>query len=206
MAHPWPQVFFLGKLLPTPTHLLPFFVPTHLPPSSCWPPPHTAPFALTSIAKAFDIESLSSFWPRVSLSSPELQECEIHRSFKGWELQECPNKRSFNVVVARVRKQEELQGGGKWEFESKLPSPPPYFLHFFGCEEDDNDAIVIFFCLFLLWRRRRQWWMFWDFPIRPYLLQKIKLKIVANKNFVLQNLNENQNFLLQTVLNFYFQE
>jgi hypothetical protein len=29
-----PKAFF-GKLLPTPTRLLPFFLPTHLPPSSC---------------------------------------------------------------------------------------------------------------------------------------------------------------------------
>jgi hypothetical protein len=36
------------------------------------------------------------------LSISNLQEYEIHRSFKGWELQECPNKRSFNMVVARA--------------------------------------------------------------------------------------------------------
>jgi hypothetical protein len=50
------------------------------------------------------------------------------------------------VVVAKARKQEELQSGGsksrkargalmwwqKWELEGKLPSPPPFlFLHFF---------------------------------------------------------------------------
>ncbi len=46
LAHPWPQVFF-GKLLPT---------PTHLPPSSCWLPPHPLPFALTSIAEASEVE------------------------------------------------------------------------------------------------------------------------------------------------------
>jgi hypothetical protein len=63
-----------------------------------------------------------------------------------------------------VPQQEELQCGGsksvnargasrwwqKWEFEGKLPSPPPYFLHFFGCKEDDNNAIIVFFCVFLL--------------------------------------------------------
>jgi hypothetical protein len=48
--------------------------------------------------------------------------------------------------------------------------------------------------------------MDWDFPTKPHLLQQIKLKTTANKNFVLQNLNENQNFLLQTILNSYFQK
>jgi len=44
------------------------------------------------------------------------------------------------------------------------------------------------------------------FPHQANLLQQIKLEAKANKNFVLQNLNENQDFLLQTILNFYFQE
>jgi len=47
---------------------------------------------------------------------------------------------------------------------------------------------------------------FRDFPTRPHLLQQIKSKATTNKNFVVRNLNENQDFLLQTVLNFYFQE
>jgi hypothetical protein len=38
----------------------------------------------------------------------------------------------------------------------------------------------------------------------PHLLQQIKLEVVANKNVVLQNLNENQDFLLQIILNFCF--
>jgi hypothetical protein len=49
-------------------------------------------------------------------------------------------------------------------------------------------------------------WMFWNFPTRPHLLQQIRLEVVANKNFVLQNLNENQIFLLHIVLIFSFQE
>jgi hypothetical protein len=36
--------------------------------------------------------------------------------------------------------------------------------------------------------------------------QTIRLKATTNKNFVLQNLNENQDFLLQIVLNLFFQE
>ncbi len=48
--------YFSGKLLPTPTHLPPCFLPTHLPPSSCWPPPHTPPLALTSITRASDLK------------------------------------------------------------------------------------------------------------------------------------------------------
>jgi hypothetical protein len=48
--------------------------------------------------------------------------------------------------------------------------------------------------------------MDWDFPAMPHLLQQIKSKATSNKNFVLRNLNENQNFLLQTILNFYFQK
>jgi len=39
------------------------------------------------------------------------------------------------------------------------------------------------------------------FPPLPHLLQQIMSKATTNKNFVLQNLNENQNFVLQTILN-----
>ncbi len=71
-AHPWHQVF-LGKLLPTPTHLLPFFLPTHLPPSSCWPPPHH------SFCGHFHRQS---FQPRESLSSSELRERKELQEFR----------------------------------------------------------------------------------------------------------------------------
>jgi hypothetical protein len=47
------------------SYLPAFFLPTHLPPSSCSPSPHPQPpFALTSISKA-------SNQPRESLSSSE---------------------------------------------------------------------------------------------------------------------------------------
>jgi len=49
-----------------------------------------------------------------------------------------------------------------------------------------------------------QLWTFWDFPTKLHPLQQIKLEVVANKNFVLQNLNENKNFLLQTIFIFLF--
>jgi hypothetical protein len=65
--------FFFGKLLPTPTHLPPFFLPTHLPPPSYWPPPHPPPFAFTSIQTASNLERA---WVAKSLSSLELQELQ----------------------------------------------------------------------------------------------------------------------------------
>jgi hypothetical protein len=90
------------------------------------------------------------------LSNSKLQEHEIHRSFKGWELQECPSKRSFNVVAARAQKLEELQGGGRSGSlkVSSLLLLLFYFLYFFCCKEDDKDVTVVFFCLFLLQRKR----------------------------------------------------
>jgi hypothetical protein len=48
--------FFFGKLLATSTHLPPIFLPTHPPPSSCLPPPHSPPYALTSISRASNVE------------------------------------------------------------------------------------------------------------------------------------------------------
>jgi hypothetical protein len=53
--------FFLGKLVPTPTHQPPFFLPNHLPPSSYWPPPHPPPFALTS-NHSYDILGAGMLW------------------------------------------------------------------------------------------------------------------------------------------------
>jgi hypothetical protein len=49
-------------------------------------------------------------------------------------------------------------------------------------------------------------WRFWNFPTKLHLLEQIKLEVTTNKNFVLQNLDENQDFLLQIVLNLCFQE
>ncbi len=101
------------------------------------------------------------------MSNSELQECKIHRSFKGWELQECPSKKSFNVVAAREQKLEELQGGGR-SGSLKVSSLLllSYFLHSFvarkmttmspsssfvsSCykEKDDNNVVIIFIFFF----------------------------------------------------------
>ncbi len=103
LAQPWPQVFF-GKLLPTPTHLLPFFLPTHLPPSSCWPPPHPSPFVLTSITRASDLERA---WVAQSFRNARTTRVSRVGSFKSapakgastWWQQECESKRNFKVVA-----------------------------------------------------------------------------------------------------------
>jgi hypothetical protein len=98
---------FFGKLLlPTPTYLPPFFLPTHLPPSSCWPPPHPPPFALTSTAKASDLERA---WVAQSQSLRSTKSTIASRfgSFKSapargastWWQQERESKRSFKVVA-----------------------------------------------------------------------------------------------------------
>ncbi len=72
---------FFWEALTYSNHLPPFFLPTHLLPSSCWPPPHSPPFALTSIARASDLERT---W-----SSSKLQDHQVHNSLKSQEFQEC---------------------------------------------------------------------------------------------------------------------
>jgi hypothetical protein len=56
-ARPWPQVF-CRKLLPTPTTYRPSsYQPTYFP-LPAGPLPHSPPFALTSIARASDLERI----------------------------------------------------------------------------------------------------------------------------------------------------
>ncbi len=72
LAHPWPRVF-----LEAPT---PFFLPTHLPlSSSCWPPSHPPPFALTSIARASD---LGRVWVSQSFRSAKSTRASRAGSFR----------------------------------------------------------------------------------------------------------------------------
>jgi hypothetical protein len=120
LTHPWPQVFFwkASTYSNPPTALIPTNPPTS---SSCWPPPHPPPFALTSIARAS--------------RAPCTQELQ------GLGASGVPQQQELHVVVARAWKQKEL----KWELEVKLPSPPPsfFFLFFSFCCEEDYELLVI---------------------------------------------------------------
>jgi hypothetical protein len=73
------------------------------------------------------------------------------------------------------------------------PSPPTSFCaHYVFCFGDEEVEGWL--------------WTFWDFRTKPHVFQQIMLEATTNKKFVLQNLNENQDFLLQTILNLCFQE
>jgi len=102
---PFTPSFFFGKLLPTPTHLPPFFLPTHIPPSSCWPSPHPRPpFALTSIAKASNlkrawvVQNFKSVKP-IGASRAKNFKSALARGASTWWQQEHKSKRSFKVVA-----------------------------------------------------------------------------------------------------------
>ncbi len=109
LAHPWPQVFFGGSsyLPQPPTALLPTNPPTSL--IHAGPLPHSPPFALTSIARASDLERIwvaqsfrSAMYPRTSrvgsfMSATHCQKLQL----VGWKLQ-CGGNRSAKARGVEV--------------------------------------------------------------------------------------------------------